>query len=151
MGLFRKLIGISKKSAYGRLCRYLHNSPPFSINPDDLFVRKIRISSYKGDPVLFILLVADTDDLCQDLLFFSDQDIYRKQVFAASPALLTDAEYLLDGELLSFVFIVNAGALFDHGNGIQAKIFDSNYLCRAGKPGIKQDIVRMMSGRLGVL
>ena len=92
--------------------------PAFSINPDDLFFGKIRIGTDKGDPVLFILLVADTDDLCRNLLFFSDQDIYRKQIFAASPALLTDAEYLLDGELLSFVFIVNAGALFDHGNGI---------------------------------
>lgn len=125
--------------------------PAFSINPDDLFFGKTRIGIDKGDPVLFILLVADTDDLCRDILFFSDQDIYRNQIFAASPALLTDAEYLLDGELLSFVFIVNAGALFDHGNGIQTKIFDSNDLGRAGKPGIKQDIIRMMSGRLGVL
>lgn len=48
-------------------------------------------------------IVADTDDLCRDLLFFSDHDIYRKQIFAAAPAFLTDTEYLLDGELLSFV------------------------------------------------
>ena len=74
--------------------------PVFSINLDDLFFGKIRIGTDKDYPVLFILLVADTDDLYRNLLFFSDQDIYRKQVFAASPTLLTDAEYLLDGELL---------------------------------------------------
>ena len=125
--------------------------PAFSINPDNLFFGKIRICTDKGNPVLFILLVTDTDDLCRNLLFFSDQDIYRKQIFAASPALLTDAEYLLDGELLSFVFIVNAGTLFDHGSGIPAKILDSEDLSRAGKPGIKQNIVRMVTGRLRIL
>ena len=70
--------------------------PAFSINPDDFFFGKIRIGTDKGDPVLFILLVADTDNLCRDLLFFSDQDIYRKQIFAASPALLTDADFWME-------------------------------------------------------
>ncbi len=79
-----------------------------SIDPDELFFGKIRICSYKGDPVLFILLVVNTDGFCRNLLFFSDHDIYRKQKFNEPPALLTDAEYLLDGELFFFVFIVNA-------------------------------------------
>ena len=65
--------------------------------------------------IVALFVVTDTDDLCRNLLCFSDHDIYRKQVFAAAPTFLADTEYLLDGELFSIVFIVNAGTLFDHG------------------------------------
>ncbi len=80
----------------GTLCRYPHNRPSFSVDPNDLFFREIRICADKSDPVLFILLVTDTNDLCRYLLFFSDLDFYRKQIFAASGTFFTDAEDLLD-------------------------------------------------------
>ena len=50
--------------------------PAFSVNPDDLFFGKIRIRADEGYPILLVFLIAYTDDLCQSLLFFSNQDIY---------------------------------------------------------------------------
>ena len=122
----------------GKLCRYLHFVPAFSIDTDDFFFRKLLVCTDKGNPVLFIPLIADTDNLYQNLLFFSDHDIYRKQIFAATASLLTDTEYLIDGELFPFVLIVDAGPLLNYGNEIQTKIFDSNDLGRARKPGIQK-------------
>ena len=69
--------------------------PAFPINPNDLFFGKIRVCTDKSNPVLLILLVADTDNLCRNLLFLSNCDVYRKQIFAAATAFLTDAENLL--------------------------------------------------------
>lgn len=40
---------------------------------------------------------------------------------------------------------------FDHGNGIQTEFFHGNELRRIGKPGIKQNIICMMTGRLSLL
>ena len=107
-----------------------------------------RIGADKSNPVLLIFLIADADDLCRDLLFFPNRDIDREQIFATAAAFLTNAEYLLDGECFSFVFIVDAGTLFDHGNGIQAKILDGKELCGTGEPCVKQNVVGLMPGRL---
>ena len=94
--------------------------PALSVNPDDLFFRKFRICADKGDPVLPVLFVADAYDLCRDMFILTDLDVYREKVLAAAAALFADTEYLPDGQLLSFVFVVNTGALLDHGDGIQS-------------------------------
>lgn len=50
--------------------------PPFSINTDDLLFRESRICADKGDPVLLVLLVAHTYNLCRDIPVFADHYIY---------------------------------------------------------------------------
>ena len=85
--------------------KYLY-LPSFSIDPDDLIFGEIRVSTDKSDPVLPVLLVADTDDLCGDLLIFPDHDIYGEKISAAARTFFTDTEDLLDGTLLVFIFVV---------------------------------------------
>lgn len=70
-------------------------------------VNTIATCSDKGDPVLLIL-------------------------FATVASLLADTEDLLDGELFSFVFVVDTGTFLNDGNGIQTEVFYSNKLCRTG-------------------
>jgi hypothetical protein len=65
-------------------------------------------------------------------MILPNHDVYRKKILAATSALLTDAEDLIDREQFPFVFIVNTGALLDHGDGIQAELFDCNKLCGTG-------------------
>ena len=119
--------------------------PPFPIDTDNLFFRERRVCADKGNPVLLVLLVAYTYDLCRDLPVFSDHYIYREQVLAAAAALLADAKDLVDGEPFPLVLIVYTGTLFDHGNGIQSEVFDGNELRRTGEPRVKQDVVCMVT------
>ena len=115
---------------------------------DDLLFRESRICADKSYPVL---LVADTYDLCRDLPVFVDHYIYRKQVLTAAAAFLADAKDLVDVEPFSHVLIVYTGTLFNHGNGLQAKVFGGNELCWAGEPRVKQDVVCMVAGGLNSL
>ena len=50
--------------------------PSFSINADDFLFGEIRICADKGNPILLVFLVTDTDNLCRDLLIFSNHDVY---------------------------------------------------------------------------
>ena len=77
--------------------------PPFPIDPDDLFLRQFRICADKSDPVFFVLLVPNADNPGRNFLVFTNHDSYGEKVFASAAALFTDAENLIDGELLSFI------------------------------------------------
>ena len=90
--------------------------PSFSINTDNLLFRESRICADKGNPVLLVLLVAHTYDLCRDLPVFADHYIYRKQIFAAAAALLADAKDLIDGKPFSIILIVYTGTLLDQSS-----------------------------------
>ena len=63
--------------------KYLY-LPSFFIDPDDLIFGQIRVCADKSDPILPVLLVADTDDLCRNLLIFPDHDIHREKISAAA-------------------------------------------------------------------
>ena len=69
--------------------------PALSIDPDDLFLGKIRVCTDKSHPVLFVLPVPDTDDLSRESIL-PDFDINGEKVLAAAAALLADAEDLTD-------------------------------------------------------
>ena len=122
------------------------NLPAFSIDPNDFFFGKLRICADEGNPVLLVVSVADTDDPGWNLILFPDHHIHGKKIFAPAAAFLADAIDFLYGKLFSFILIIDAGTLSDHGYGIQSQRFDCDQLYRSGKPGIEQDIVRMMSG-----
>ena len=87
--------------------------PSFSIDPDDLFFRNVLVCADKGDPVLPVFLVADTDDLCRYLPVFTNKDVYRKQISAAPGTLLTNAKDLFDGKLFSFVLVIDTRTLLE--------------------------------------
>ena len=70
--------------------------PAFSINPNDLFFGKIRISADKCDPVLLVPIITNADDLSWYFLILTDHNIYGKQIFAATSALFADTEDLVD-------------------------------------------------------
>ena len=70
--------------------------PAFPIDPDDLFFGKIRIGADESNPILFVFLIADTDDFCRNLPAFSNPDIDREQILAATAAFFTNTEDLLD-------------------------------------------------------
>ena len=98
--------------------------PALPVDPNDLFFRKIRSCTDERNPVFLVLFVAYTYDLCRDLMILPNHDVYRKKILAATSALLTDAEDLIDREQFPFVFIVNTGALLDHG--------DERTMCQTG-------------------
>ena len=64
--------------------KYRHNLPSFSIDPDDLIFGKIRVCADESDPVLPVLLVTDTDDLCRELLIFPDHEIHGEKISVAA-------------------------------------------------------------------
>ena len=85
-------------------------------------------------------LIPNADDFGRNLLVFTNHDIHGKKVLAAAPALLADAENLFDGKLLSFILVVDVGALLEHSNGIQTKFFsqrsavrDWRTMCQTGR------------------
>ena len=94
------------------------NLPSFPLDTDDLYFRDVLVCADKSDPALPVFLVAYTDDLCRHLPVFTNQNVYIKQISAAPGTLLTNAKDLFDGELFSFILVVNTGTLLDHGNGI---------------------------------
>ena len=94
------------KKGLAGLEKYL-NLPSFPINTDDLLFGEIRICTDKSNPILLVLLITDTDNLCRDLPVLPNHDIHRKQILAAATAFLRNAEDLVDRKLFSFVFIVN--------------------------------------------
>jgi hypothetical protein len=49
--------------------------PSFSINTDNLLFRESRICADKGNPVLLVLLVSHTYNLCRDFPVFADHNI----------------------------------------------------------------------------
>ena len=62
--------------------------PAFSIDADDLFLRKRHIREFALKPVFPIGFSANADDLCGNWIFFSEHDIDGKQIFGAvNPAL----------------------------------------------------------------
>ena len=75
----------------------------FFICPDDFIFGKIWVFADNSDPVLPVLLVADTDNLCRDLLIFPDHDIHGEKIFTAVRTFFADTEDLLDGTLLVFI------------------------------------------------
>gem|GEM_PF-5152074 len=57
------------------------NLPAFSINADDLFLRKSRICTDKSKPVFAIRFIFYAYDFCWNWIFLSYHDINRKQIF----------------------------------------------------------------------
>ena len=84
------------------------NLPSFAIDPDDLFRRKFHVCTNETDPVFLVLLIADAYDTGRNLFFLSDHNVNREKIFTAAPALFVDAINLLDGELLTVVFITDS-------------------------------------------
>ena len=57
------------------------NLPAFSINSNDFFFTKRRISADKSKPILTVSLIPDTDDFSRNRIFFSNLYINGKQIF----------------------------------------------------------------------
>ena len=66
--------------------------PPLPIIANDFLFREIRICADKGDPVLLVLLITDTNNFSRYLPVFSDHDMNGEQILAAAAALLANAK-----------------------------------------------------------
>lgn len=53
----------------------------FAVDADDLLRSKLHVGANKGNPVFFVVSVANTDDPRRDLLIPAGQYIDRKQIF----------------------------------------------------------------------
>ena len=70
--------------------------PSFAVYPNDLFFREHRIGANESDPIFLVLLISNADDFGEDLLILSYHDLYGKQIFTATAALLADTEDFID-------------------------------------------------------
>ena len=119
--------------------------PAFPINTDDLFFGKSSICTDKGKPILAICFVPYANNFCRNWIFFSYHNINRKQILWSSAAFFIPGIDLFDIQLFTTVQIFNPAAFLDHGNHIHTSWVNVCDLCRVGKPGIKQDIIRFQS------